>query len=456
MAGDAARFETQARLRHVDGHAVPVRIDGVIVRDGEGTPVRMAGLVVDLTQQLQEAERQRRRLEYEAVLARISARFVGFEAFDTALDLALADLARSYDASRASLVQLRDAGVLELTHQWCQDGVAARSAGAQDRRLEKVGFWMDRLAAGPPVLIDDARDVAPTGSRAHPTSMRPEVRSMLALPLMVGGRLEGVLELDQIERYDAWSDEDLALLRAAAQIIAGAMARSRTEQALVAAREQADIVNEAKTRFLSTISHELRTPMTAVLGMTELLLEDDLTERQRSFVTAARDAASGLLLLLGDLLDIARIEQRRGLAIVLQVDATLPALALTDGARLRQIVTNLVSNAVRFTEQGSVTLSAARVSDGDGDPRLCIEVVDTGIGIPADRQQEVFEPFTQVDPTPTRRVDGSGLGLSIVRELVGCSAGGSPSRAPPASGPRSGFSCPSRRLHRTSRTSRRL
>ncbi len=456
LAGDAARFETQARLRHVDGHAVPVRIDGVIVRDGEGTPVRMAGLVVDLTQQLQEAERQRRRLEYEAVLARISARFVGFEAFDTALDLALADLARSYDASRASLVQLRDAGVLELTHQWCQDGVAARSAGAQDRRLEKVGFWMDRLAAGPPVLIDDARDVAPTGSRAHPTSMRPEVRSMLALPLMVGGRLEGVLELDQIERYDAWSDEDLALLRAAAQIIAGAMARSRTEQALVAAREQADIVNEAKTRFLSTISHELRTPMTAVLGMTELLLEDDLTERQRSFVTAARDAASGLLLLLGDLLDIARIEQRRGLAIVLQVDATLPALALTDGARLRQIVTNLVSNAVRFTEQGSVTLSAARVSDGDGDPRLCIEVVDTGIGIPADRQQEVFEPFTQVDPTPTRRVDGSGLGLSIVRELVGCSAGGSPSRAPPASGPRSGFSCPSRRLHRTSRTSRRL
>ncbi|MFP4233692.1 MAG: ATP-binding protein [Nitriliruptoraceae bacterium] len=444
LEGGESRFETEVHLQHVDGHQVPVRIGGVVVRDDAGAPVRMAGLVVDLTRQQREAEQQRRRAEAEAVLARISARFVGFEVFDAALEEALADLADSYGASRAYLAQRSEEELLCPTHQWCREGVSAITGRAGGVLPGDDLEQLDRLAAGKTLRVDDARELA----ASQPL---PDARSVLAQPLLVGGRLEGVLGLEHIERAAAWSEDDAALLRAAAEIVAGALARTRTERALVAAREQAEVANDAKTRFLSTISHELRTPMAGVLGMTELLLAGELGERQRAYVSAARDAANSLLLLVGDLLDIARIEQRRlelvpgptdlsgllqgvvtaarvtaeprGLELGLRIDPALPAWVRTDGARVRQIVTNLVGNAVRFTEQGSVQVTATRELDADERAVLGIEVRDTGVGIPLDRQREVFEPFAQVDPSPTRRVGGSGLGLSIVRELVGLLGG---------------------------------
>ena len=444
------RFEVELELAHRAGHRVPVRIRAVIVRNEQGAPVRLAGVVIDLTRQRAEQARQQRRLELEAVLARISARFVGLEAYDTAVNLALEDLGRVYGADRAALVRVRqDPLRLDPTHEWCRPGIPPADTPTRDldpARLASSLAWLER---GQPLLIDGDAD-AELVSDAQVLLQARGARSVIAIPLLVGGELVGALGLDHVTRVDAWSIDDATILRSVAELIAGALARTWAERELVRAREQAEVASEAKTRFLSTISHELRTPMGGVLGMTELLLDEPLDERQRGYVTAARDAAQGLLSMLHDLLDIARIEQdrlelvesdtdlralingvvaaarvaadRKDIELRASIDPAAPAHVLADAHRLRQIVTNLVSNAVRFTDVGSVTVTVRAVTDhadpADDRVRLHLEVVDTGVGIPLAAQARVFDPFVQVDPTSTRRTDGSGLGLSIVRELV--------------------------------------
>lgn len=455
--GDEA-FAAEVELMHRAGGTVPVRLQAVIVRDEAGRPARIAGLSVDLTRERREQQLQQRRLEMEAVLARISARFVGFEAFGTGVQAALADLGQAYGASRAYLALLDAARTrIRNPYEWCAPGVASVRGRFDGIPVEVLDVALDRLGAGQPVLVTDAADLGPEREAEAALLAEHGVRSLVALPLLVGGRLEGMIGIDQTERTGAWSEEDVALLRAAAEVVAGALARSRAEEDLVAAREQAEVANQAKTRFVSTLSHELRTPMTGVLGMIELLSRSELDARQRRDAERAHAAARGLLRLLDDLLDIARIEQRRltlqpqvvalrpllegvvdtvrfeaearGLHLSLVVDPQLPERVEADPDRIRQILTNLLANAIRFTDAGTVRLDAQCTRAGcrpDPDGQglgVRLEVADTGIGIDPADQLTVFDPFVQVDPSSTRRAGGTGLGLSIVRELVGLMGG---------------------------------
>ncbi|QDU38185.1 Signal transduction histidine-protein kinase BarA [Maioricimonas rarisocia] len=213
------------------------------------------------------------------------------------------------------------------------------------------------------------------------------------------------------------------------------------------AKEQAEQANLAKSEFLANISHELRTPMNAIIGMVELSLFDEtLPARLRDYLDTARDSAHILLALLNDLLDFSRMEAGRfelehdpfrirrvvseamrilslrahekGLELTHEVDADVPDLLEGDARRLRQIVINLVGNAIKFTEGGDVTVRVSVDSIDSDSTRLLIAVRDTGIGIPEDQQATIFAPFTQIDASTTRQQGGTGLGLAICRELV--------------------------------------
>ncbi len=228
----------------------------------------------------------------------------------------------------------------------------------------------------------------------------------------------------------------------------------RRREALAAAEEArraADAANRAKSRFLAQMSHELRTPLTGVLGMLELMRGASLPATHRSYVEAMHSSGQTLLTLVNDILDFSKIEAERmslspapvrveriafdvmsffqprarekELALRLNLEDDVPETVLCDDHRVRQILFNLVGNALKFTERGHVEVSIRRDSGSEGEPLLRFEVRDSGIGIDRERQQQIFEPFEQEDGSTTKRFGGSGLGLAISRRLAEIMAG---------------------------------
>ncbi|MDY7000549.1 MAG: PAS domain S-box protein [Thermodesulfobacteriota bacterium] len=225
--------------------------------------------------------------------------------------------------------------------------------------------------------------------------------------------------------------------------------RKRTEESLVKAKEAAQAANRAKSRFLATISHELRTPLNGIMGLLHLIETTPLDQEQKEYVEISLNSSQGLLTIINDILSISQVEAGRikiverefnlsdivhsvieafkhqvaqkGVMVYCDIEESIPDILVGDGGRIRQILFNLVGNSVKFTEQGEVRVEASLLPVGDhGDNvGLLFSVSDTGMGIPDDRLEHVFEAFTQVDNSDTRRFQGTGLGLGIVKEFVG-------------------------------------
>jgi len=268
----------------------------------------------------------------------------------------------------------------------------------------------------------------------------------LGVPLRAEDEIVGVISLQSYDDENAFSERDLQILQFISSQAGLSIDRKRAEQNLIIAKQKAEEAAMAKQQFLSTMSHEIRTPLNAVIGMTHLLFQENPREDQLEYLNALKFSGENLLVLINDILDFSKIDagkvffeeisfsikelingikqtfiyrtEEKGLKLMVMVDAGIADYVLGDSTRLNQVLTNLIGNAIKFTEKGSVKIEIKLVKETNRLVEIEFSVQDTGIGIPADKLEYIFDSFTQAGPDTTRKYGGTGLGLAISKKLL--------------------------------------
>jgi PAS domain S-box-containing protein len=468
LRGVAPDFALENRYLRKDGSVVWVELFVSLQRDAAGKPAYAISVVQDISERKRLDAELRDAKEAEAERARLAelGRDVGLalsqgETLYELLQPSAAAMVRYLDAALARVWWLPPGGeVLELQ---ASAGLYTHRDGAH-ARIPVGELKIGRIARDRrPVLTNE---VQTDPCISDPDWVRREgLVGFAGYPLVVGDRTVGVLAMFS---RTPLSGAVLQALESVAGVIALGIERKQQDAALRRATEAAVAANRAKDEFLANVSHEIRTPMGAILGMTELTLDTELTDDQRQYLMTVKVAADNLLGIINDLLDFAKIEagkleldpadfslrsvvagtlralaaraHRKGIELIHQVRPDVPDALIGDAARLRQVLLNLVGNAIKFTDAGEVEVTVGiadrglRIDDlptasglsSNPQSEICnlqFSVRDTGIGIPKDKQERIFRAFEQEDTSTTRKYGGTGLGLTIATRLVALMGG---------------------------------
>lgn len=444
------RDKVRARIRRLNEErlAVPMGEHSMLRLDGEPFIAEVAAVPVDwdgddgaLVFFRDVTDRRRKEEQVRASEARMKSLFAVTRMEAASLEALFAHVAAQAGAlteSRYGCLFVRgetDGGLLLAAT--CGEAACRGlwEGGPQD--LEALGEWLEAVRLRRPVIVPGSREDDPAGQA-------------LCVPAVAGDTVAALLVL--VGKPEAYGESDIHFAALLMDTVWRMVARRRDANALLVAKEAAETASRVKSEFLANMSHELRTPLNGIHGMAQLLADTALTEEQRQYVDASLLSCRRLTHLLSDILDLSRVESGKlglenepfrlsdllaavtsafepacleaGLSWDVVVDAGVPDALCGDEGRVRQILYNLAGNAVKFTRQGGVRLTVwAAPTDVSGAGSVLFTVADTGVGIPAEELEAVFEAFHQVERSFSRRFQGAGLGLAIVRRLVGLMGG---------------------------------
>ena len=442
-SGQAVEFEEVAP--HDDGLHTYISLKFPIY-DLEGRVSGVCGISTDITDRKRAENATRARLTYEEGIAAVSRTLLAGVTTKEALQESLQRLMTASGVSRVYLFENFDDpanGIcMRQTHEACAEGVTPQIDNPLLRHLPyRSGLerWRLELSHGRPIqgLVDSFPE-----DLERELLKSQEIQSILVLPIWSAGKWYGFIGFDDTKTKRLWTEEDIRLLRTAAEMIGAYIAREQADSELRKAKELAEAANAAKTRFLANVSHEIRTPIMAMLAAAELVRESESGLRPGEIILRN---GRHLMALVNELLDVSRIEADRltvrvaewSLVDILRdvaavgaplhgdkpVDFSIeyltavPARIRTDRTRLTQALVNLINNALKFTERGRVC-ARIRVARDEPDPRLTVVVEDTGRGIAEAELMHIFEPFTQFGPQTGSVSEGVGLGLPIAKWIA--------------------------------------
>ncbi len=455
--------EGEHRIVRPDGCIRWVRARNKFIKDEQGVPLRLDGVMSDITERKQSEEITGIRLSL--------IEYADTHSVDEILTRTLDEVGTLLE-SPIGFFHFVDADQKSLTLQQWSTATLEKFCKTRSKGLhydiDQAGVWVECVQVKKPVIHND---YASLPNRKGLPKGHAEVVRELVVPVMRDNRVVAILGIGN--KPSDYTDQDVAMVTFISDVTWEILKRKQAEQTILEANrhleaatvranalaQKAEQATIAKSEFLANMSHEIRTPMNGVIGMTGLLLESDLSEEQRRNAEIVRTSAGSLLAIINDILDFSKIEAHKlelemldfnlagmlddfiasmalsahdkGLELLCSTDPDVPALLRGDPGRLRQVLTNLVGNAVKFTSQGDVVLRVSREPDEDNlhhekttgqtqAPTVLLRftVTDTGIGIPADTIDLLFNKFTQADASTTRQYGGTGLGLAISKQLI--------------------------------------
>jgi PAS domain S-box-containing protein len=464
---------TEYRAKHRTKGWVWLTANAVRTQDAQGN-FQIVGVARDISDRKQAEAALQRRTQAESLLSSISRQFID-QNLETAINFTLQAIAEFISAEHSCIFELsEDQSRFDLIHEWCGEGVEPLIALAKGSPVESFPYFYAPILRGNHIQISCVAELPPDTAERK-LFERMSFQSVVAVPMLHSGKVVGFVGTAMIHLCKTWSQEDVNLLKLIGEIIAIGRARHQAEEALRIAKEAAETANRAKSAFLANMSHELRTPLNAILGFSQLMERDtSLKSNQRESLATINRSGEHLLNLINDVLEMSKIEagqitfnpedfdlylllqtlqemfqvraQAKQLFLKFEMAANLPRYIQTDEGKLRQVLINLLGNAVKFTQTGGVTLRVSLGSGGQGageeareqgagskgeefsplppapcpspsSPSLHFEVEDTGRGIAPEEMNNLFQPFVQTT-SGIQTKEGTGLGLTISRQFV--------------------------------------
>ncbi len=446
--GSQVSVETKRQRR--DGTFCDVLVMGVPFYHEDGQ-LRVFAIYRDISERVKAEKQKQQRLEFIEYISGLSSTLINanIKSIDTLIAEVLQKLGQSYFAERAYLVMLNEDGSrLEFSYEWTEDERFSHRNTLAYLAVDEITDYINCLKSG--IIFNLSRNEVGKVKGTDNLELffdLQNIESLLHIPLFSDQNFIGFIGFDTYSCPIHWESQIVNSLRLTGQILVNALSRKQTELDLTKALLQAKSSDNLKSAFLAGISHEIRTPMNHILGFIDLLTEDDIEESEKSeFVAIMKKSGMDLLHLIDDVIELALIDsgqvelrqepcslkrlmeslmteaeglkismQRTNIQIRLNMDKILSnQIILTDEYRLRQILNHLISNALKFTPEGTIEIGFTLIAGNT----IVFHVNDTGIGIPQEQQQMVFERFRRLENGMLRTFTGAGLGLNISQGLA--------------------------------------
>jgi signal transduction histidine kinase/DNA-binding response OmpR family regulator/PAS domain-containing protein len=395
----------------------------------------------------EQSEQLRIRLEQQELISEITKGFISSGDSETLVKETLAKLGRYHKVSQVFIFKIdRRNNDVSMAYYWSSGDLQSQIVGFNIFDVVKSSF-PERLPDCATVPVISCSDIAANQNTVFRPLLSVGVNALICAPLYVEGSLWGIISVEQCSKPRQWTENEKNFVAMTATTIAGVIMRSIYNAMLQDALHKATVASKAKGEFLSNMSHEMRTPLNAIIGMTAIGKNAEDMKHKDYALDKIDNASTHLLGVINDVLDISKIEAnmlelspvefifektlQKVVAVInfridekkqklkIRIDPTIPKTLIGDDQRLAQVITNLLGNAVKFTPgEGTIFLDARLLEETDGVCTIRISVIDTGIGISPEQQAKLFHSFQQAETSTTRKFGGSGLGLAISKSIV--------------------------------------